>query len=993
MAVPNNDEATAKLSLDIDSLKRGLREAKQEIQRANAVFKAETAGMDDWTKDADGLSAKLRNLGQVLVQQRAILSNYNDQLNQHKASQEKAAQEAERLRKEMAALVERGLSPASAEYKALDKQYQAAIKSEQAEAAQIKKLETNIISQTGEINKTEAAYKKWERAQADLASESKSLVKVVDDQQRELKDLKLKYVDVATAEGKDSDAARELASRIKALSSDLAQNKAKLDDAEKSADELDASYDALGRAAKNAGEDAEEAGGLFSRAKDVFLGGLAVQAVTRIWDGLTRAVRGVAGAMRDAVADGAAYADTILTLSSTTGLATGTLQELVYMEDLVDVSASSVAKSINKLKKQMSSAQKGSASAAAAFASLGVSYADAQGELRDSEDVFFDLVAALGSVENETERDTIAMELFGKSATELNPLIEAGAEQLSAFRQEAQAAGNVLSGSALKSLGKAQDGLDRLSKAADGAKQQFSIGLAPVVADMTENLADSLTNPRTQRGLELLSTGLGSLLSVITDLAVDGIGLFTQALGLVDSRLKLYTDEQLESIKATKDAKENMDFLHESYLDSADAVEAERSRTEALWKELRSLVGLNGEVLAGTEDRVDYILHELNDALGTEYERNGDLITQYGEIKAAIGDLIAQQEVESLLAAREEEYRTALRESGNEAKRAAGLYADLTATEKALAAQTEKTTAAKEAFFASDEDLDSRRHPLYDAYQTELALQNDLQEAYDNLSADYTTSAENAQRYAAIIQQTEAAKKAAYSGEFETARRLLTEDLNARKAAHDAAEKINEEDVAALRAKYDQQIAAAKDYKEKYKAGIAGYTKPVLAELEAQERETKAILDRIAKGATTWGEAMGTNLSQGLENGLDAYTAAVAKTARNQMQTVLNAMKNVAQIASPSGVTEDYGEFLDLGLVKGLLNKLALLKATAREVMGAVLPPQTAQATAATATASANTMRESVTNNFTQIINAPATPSRLELRRDAQELLDMRAML
>ena len=55
---------------------------------------------------------------------------------------------------------------------------------------------------------------------------------------------------------------------------------------------------------------------------------------------------------------------------------------------------------------------------------------NADGTLRDSEEVYWEIIEALGKVENETERDALAMALLGKSATDLNPLIEAGSEKM-----------------------------------------------------------------------------------------------------------------------------------------------------------------------------------------------------------------------------------------------------------------------------------------------------------------------------------------------------------------------------------------------------------------------------------------------------------------------------------------------------------------------------------------------------------------------------------
>lgn len=121
-------------------------------------------------------------------------------------------------------------------------------------------------------------------------------------------------------------------------------------------------------------------------------------------------------------------ADDLDTLSKVTGIGTKELQKYGYAADLVDVSVESIAKANKKLAKNAYSAANGSKSQAKAFEALGVSVTDADGNLRDSEDIFQDTLTALGKMTNETERDALAQQLMGKSAAELNPLIEDGGE-------------------------------------------------------------------------------------------------------------------------------------------------------------------------------------------------------------------------------------------------------------------------------------------------------------------------------------------------------------------------------------------------------------------------------------------------------------------------------------------------------------------------------------------------------------------------------------
>ena len=141
---------------------------------------------------------------------------------------------------------------------------------------------------------------------------------------------------------------------------------------------------------------------------------------------LSKAGAAVAGSMFASAVNSGLAADDLNTLAKVTGIGTDQLQKYASAADLVDVSVETIAKSQQKLKKNMSEASKGSKTQTAAFAKLGVSIANADGTLRNSDDVFTDVIAALGQLEEGTERDALAMDLFGKSATELNPLIADG---------------------------------------------------------------------------------------------------------------------------------------------------------------------------------------------------------------------------------------------------------------------------------------------------------------------------------------------------------------------------------------------------------------------------------------------------------------------------------------------------------------------------------------------------------------------------------------
>jgi len=177
----------------------------------------------------------------------------------------------------------------------------------------------------------------------------------------------------------------------------------------------------------------------------------------------------------------AAAADEIITASYTTGMSTDAIQEYRYAAELLDVSFDTLTSSQSKMIRTMSDAKDGSAEAQEAFNKLGVTYIDTNGELRNAQDVFYDSIDALGKIQNTTERDALAMSIFGRSAQDLNPLIMQGSAKLKEYAAEAHEMGYVLDGEALTSLGNVDDALQRTKNSQTAAKNQIALEFAPAL--------------------------------------------------------------------------------------------------------------------------------------------------------------------------------------------------------------------------------------------------------------------------------------------------------------------------------------------------------------------------------------------------------------------------------------------------------------------------------------------------------------------------------
>ena len=201
----------------------------------------------------------------------------------------------------------------------------------------------------------------------------------------------------------------------------------------------------------------------------------------------------VAGSLGVLAVKSGQAADDLNTLSKVTGISVQQLQMYKAASDLVDVSVETIAKSQQRLTKSMSSASGGTGKQADAFKKLGVSVTNADGSLKSSDQVFNETIKALGSVTNETERNTLAMTLMGKSAMELNPLIEDGGKTYEQLAQT-MAANDLkfVDQETIDGANRFNDALDTLKASGLATLQTLGTQLASYLAPAMETIAGAL---------------------------------------------------------------------------------------------------------------------------------------------------------------------------------------------------------------------------------------------------------------------------------------------------------------------------------------------------------------------------------------------------------------------------------------------------------------------------------------------------------------------
>jgi len=157
--------------------------------------------------------------------------------------------------------------------------------------------------------------------------------------------------------------------------------------------------------------------------------------------------------------------------STKTGIAVETLAGLRLAAEGSGLAFANLEGGLIKFQGSILDAARGSKNLQMTFGQLGVSIKDSNGELRDSNSVFLDSIKALSSMENLTERNALAMQLFGRQSGPA--LIQSGAlDNLEGMTTLAREFGIAINESAIGSMGDFQRKMAEFGTVFDGTMQK-----------------------------------------------------------------------------------------------------------------------------------------------------------------------------------------------------------------------------------------------------------------------------------------------------------------------------------------------------------------------------------------------------------------------------------------------------------------------------------------------------------------------------------------
>ena len=170
-------------------------------------------------------------------------------------------------------------------------------------------------------------------------------------------------------------------------------------------------------------------------------------------------------------------------------------------------------------------------------------------------------------------------------------------------------------------------------------------------------------------GITTSSTAVNGLATILKGITANPVLALTSAtIGLTGSLIALKASQleekmSLDGVTDSIDAQQQqMKELVNARNEMIESSLSEISVTQELADELRQITDENGKVKDGYQNRAQYILGELNNALGTEYSLNGNIIESYKKLQEEIDILIAKKKAEAVLNAYQAEYGNALKQ-------------------------------------------------------------------------------------------------------------------------------------------------------------------------------------------------------------------------------------------------------------------------------------------------------------------------------------------
>ena len=689
--MPKGTETTTKFKVDISDFKKAMQEANRAIRLANSEFKSASDGTKEWAKSTDGLTAKITQLNKVMDAEQRKLDVLENEYNQVAEAQGKDSKEAQELQIKIN------------NQTATVKKTQAQLNSYEQELKDVK----NPLSQFGK--KTDENTQKTKKASDGFTVAKGALADLV------ANGVKLAITGLKNLTREISNAYKEFdEGRDKAIKATGATGE--------SAKKLTKSYSNVAKSVKGSFSDIGSVLGevqtRFEFTDDVLEEAtkdfIKFADVTET-DGKT-AVQLVSRAMANAEIETSKYKEVLDYLTTTSQKSGASVDKLAENLTKYGAPLRQLGFDTKESIALLGAWEKSGVNAQSAFAGLRKSVVNWSKDGKNSREEFTKTLDEIKKAPNITKATQKAIEVFGtKAGPDLADAIRAGKFEY----QDYINALDKSKGSLQATYKETQSGADKLSLAWQNAKTRMAEFASKIVEEYGPQIKQGIKTATdfiqqaftwiitngdkiiailkgiavafvTYKAVSIITGVVSSIVSMVTALqtakttmaglnavmsanvigAVIAViaGLVVAVKALNDANDKAIQKEyglseaQKKNIETTKELKSAYDDMDSARKDSMQSITGEFDRLKELKNEYNSLVGSNGKIKKGYEERANFIINQLSQALGLEKQDIQDLIDKNGKLGKSIDKVIEKKKAQLFLEANESAYKKALKE-------------------------------------------------------------------------------------------------------------------------------------------------------------------------------------------------------------------------------------------------------------------------------------------------------------------------------------------
>lgn len=223
---------------------------------------------------------------------------------------------------------------------------------------------------------------------------------------------------------------------------------------------------------------------------DMLKANLSAQAISAGIKKLADSAKNLGNYIMGGVKSASSFGREMSAMSEKTGISTVVLQKFSAAAKMTEVDVETFTKSYAKSIKSMNAVDfnaKNLNAMSKAYKTLGVEVRDSSGNLRDAQTVFWETVDGLKNMENETERNAISMQIFGKSAMELNPIIKRGSEGFQDLTKNI----TTFDDQTMESMRGLDISMQKFGGVMDGIKRSIGVAFAPMMKEIADAAANA----------------------------------------------------------------------------------------------------------------------------------------------------------------------------------------------------------------------------------------------------------------------------------------------------------------------------------------------------------------------------------------------------------------------------------------------------------------------------------------------------------------------